>query len=150
MEGFYRRSINSGATPIALTATGDDFTMTADQPVDVIAVGFLVTATFSSSGNTVVAFDKRPTAGSDTGRGDADVASLSIPTTTAAGKLFLNELATPIEIDAGEQIVAQVTTASSSAGSGIYVVYFQPRPIHSNDARTAAAGNRNANVVLQA
>lgn len=128
MEGFHYRTENSGATPIALTATGDDWTMTAMQPLDVVRIGFLVTTTFSSSGDTVVNFDKRVTAGSDTGRGDGDVGVLNIPTTTAAGTLFVKELSSPIEIDAGEQIVAEVGTAASSAGSGIYMLMYQPRP----------------------
>lgn len=148
MEGFYPQWLDSGATPIALTSTGDDWTVTAGMPFDVVAVGFLVTTAFSSTDDTVVKFDKRPTAGADTGRGDGDVAEMNIPTGTPAGKLWYVPLDPPVEINAGEQVVAEVTAAASSAGSGIYVMYVQRRPIHPVDHRSAAQGNRNANIVV--
>lgn len=150
MEGYLYLTQNSGETPIALTATGDDWDVTFAQPADIVRVGFIVTAAFDSTANTVVAVDKRPTAGSDTGRGDGDIATINIPDDTAAGTVWTVEVnPSSIQVDAGEQIVFQVTTAASSAGSGIYFVEYQPRPLNTADERTAAQGSRTYNVTVE-
>lgn len=57
-----------------------------------------------------VKFDKRPTAGSDSGRGDGDVAILNIPNPFAQGRVILKENI-KVLIRPGEEVVCEVTDA---------------------------------------
>lgn len=115
--GNRNRSYAGSETADVLTATGDDFVYTPGDPVEVIAVEDVITVTVA--GAPVVKWDKRPTAASDTGRGDGDVASLTYPATVpTAGQVVYKELTTPIRLNPGEQAVREVTT-TGSAGSAI-------------------------------
>lgn len=121
--------IGGGAAGAAqsLTSAADIHTWTIPFRCRPIRAGFTLTTTVSSSASVVVKFDRRPTAGSDVSRGDGDVGTLTIVTTTAAGYAAYENtdyvaagtgewVAT---LDEGEQVVVQVSTASDSAGAGI-------------------------------
>jgi len=71
--------------------------------------------------------DKRPTAGSNTGRGDGDVATLNYTTTTGAqgAVVYKNEL--NVEILPGEEVVAEISDATPTAGVGHVILYIEPR-----------------------
>lgn len=131
----------------ALTSAADIHTWTIPFRCRPIRAGVTITTTVSSTVSAVVKFDRRPTAGSDTNRGDGDVGTLTIVTTTAAGKAayentdyvaagtgdwaeYLNE---------GDQVVVQVTTASDSAGQGIpwLLVEIDPEQPANNTAMTS-------------
>ncbi len=87
------------------------------QPITVIRVGALITevvATDNTDG--VVRFDRRVLYGSDTGRGDGDVGEITIPDTTAVGKTVVDAGVT-IDLEPGDQVVPQVTTAGVDAGT---------------------------------
>lgn len=87
----------------------------------IIEAGMIVTETCAGGTTTpVVTFDKRPTAGSDTDRGSADVGSLTL-STTAAGKVMYDLVAIGDILEPGEEVVAELLTAatgSSKAGHG--------------------------------
>lgn len=128
--------IGGGAAGAAqvLTSAADIHIFTIPFRCRPIRVGFSLTTTVSSSVSAVVKFDKRPTAGSDSSRGDGDVGTLTIPTAAAAGKAYYEN--TDYKEDAtgawvgtlneGDQVVVQVTTASTSAGAGIPWLIVEP------------------------
>ena len=131
------------------TATADLMTEAADAaqimdvhvPIRVIRVGVLITETVDSTGGSpVVQFDRRVTTGSDTGRGTADVGSVTIPDTTAAGKYVWSD-AIKIDLDIGDQVVPQITTAATTAGECHYSIVYQNRnetPDNQSDAVESA------------
>ncbi len=68
-----------------------------------------------TSGTTpVVKYDKRPTAGDDTSRGDGDIAHL-ILATTAAGKVMYDRVAKGTVLEPGEEVVVQLVTAATGS-----------------------------------
>jgi hypothetical protein len=68
----------------------------------------------------VVDFDLRPTAGSDTNRGAADIAHFVLAT-TAAGKVMYDEAAQGTVLEPGQEVVVQLTTAAAGAGAAGHV-----------------------------
>lgn len=69
----------------------------------------------TDAGGATVKFDKRPTAGSDTGRGDGDIAVITIPASNQQGKRLYEIPATVIHLVAGEEVVAEVTAEGVAA-----------------------------------
>jgi hypothetical protein len=76
-------------------------------------------------GAGVLKFDKRPTHGSDTDRGDGDVAVLTIPNSTAGG-IVLYKDGLNVLINPGEQVVAEVTDATAASDTGTVIIYVEP------------------------
>lgn len=108
----------------ALDATGDAAdTFKVTVPITVVAVGVIATVACTGT-NAVVKFDKRPTAGSDTGRGDGDVGVVTLPD-PVAGAVTKNNI-TPQDFDPGDEIVPQVTTAAT-AGDGCHFIHYRQR-----------------------
>lgn len=82
----------------------------------VLEAGAVVTETCAGGTTTpVVDFDSRPTAGSDTDRGSADIAHLAL-STTAQGGVMYDEVAVGTELEPGEEVVVQLTTAATGDG----------------------------------
>jgi hypothetical protein len=79
-----------------------------------------------------VAFDRRITAGSDTGRVDGGVGTLIIPGLTAAGKIVYKEVA--VDLDAGDEIVPEVTEAAASGAARYFVEYINRHSTPANEA----------------
>lgn len=65
----------------------------------------------------VVKFDKRDTAGTNTGRGDGDIANLVL-STTAAGKAMYDEAAQETLLYPGEEVVVELTTRATGTNAG--------------------------------
>lgn len=116
------------STADVLTTAGDHGgIMDVHIPIRVIRVGALITTAIDSTGaDPVVKFDRRITTGSDTGRGDGDVGAVTIPDDTAAGKYVWSD-AIKIDLDVGDQVVPQVTTAATTAGGAQYSIVYQNR-----------------------
>lgn len=108
-----------------LAATGDGAEMfNVVTPITVYAVGTLITtATVGTAG--VLKFDRRITTGSDTGRGDGDVGTCAIAA-LAAGKVVINRV-TPIDLNPGDQVVPEVTTAVGTSGAGRHFLLYRQR-----------------------
>lgn len=99
-----------------VTSTGDKlFWSPAYVPVIIRAVSFtnVVAPTVTP---TVVDFDRRPTAGSDSGR--VLIATITIPLSLALGKVIYKD-GLNHRVDPGNEVVVEVTTAST-AGSGTF------------------------------
>jgi len=89
----------------------------------VLLAGVVVTETCAGSSTTpVVDFDKRPTAGSDTDRGAADIAHFVL-STTAAGKVMYDEAAVGTELTPGEEIIVELKTAATGTPAGHFVPF---------------------------
>ena len=117
----YERVVASAA---ALSSTGDKGAFAPGMvPHIVRAVAAVIKTVPAAAG--VLKFDKRPTAGSDTGRGDGDVAVINLATSHTAGTVVykdgLNALIKP-----GEEVVAEVTTATGTGGVAEIIAYVEP------------------------
>jgi len=93
-------------------ATGDKAFFQIPFRCQVVLAGVVVTEVCAGSSTTpVVKFDLRPTAGSDTDRGDGDIANLVL-STTAAGKVMYDEDAVGDVLEPGEEVVVELATAA--------------------------------------
>jgi hypothetical protein len=95
----------------------------------VVRAMLIVTETCGGSTTGVVQFDRRPTAGSDASRGSADIANFAM-VTTAAGKVLYDEVAKGTVLEAGDEIVVEITTrptSGSPAGHFEPVLLVQPK-----------------------
>lgn len=93
------------------------------SPVYVVGVVALITNDIAAAG--VVKFDKRPTFGSDTGRGDGDVAVLNLTTAHTGGKAVY-KLPTPVKISPGEEVVAEVTDVTGASDTADIIIVLSP------------------------
>lgn len=142
--------VEKSAAATSIASTGDKFTFTPTKPVDVVRWGFI--ADVAVTGSPVIAMDKRPTAGSDTGRVDGatasgvDTAGGSIsPGAISQGKGVYHNLSGLLSVNPGEQLVAQVTTAAG-AGTGTFFVEYYERSFV-GDAKSGQ--NRIANMTAK-
>lgn len=95
----------------------------AFSPVFVVGVAACISNDIAATG--VVKFDKRPTFGSDTGRGDGDVAVLNLTTAHTGGKVVY-KLPTPIKIKPGEEVVAEVTDVTGAGDTADIFLLLSP------------------------
>lgn len=103
---------------ISLAATGDKMSFPVPFLCEVLYAGLVITATCAGATTTpIVKFDRRPTAGSDTGRGDGDLGGFALGT-QAAGKTVYFKPPTRIVLEPGEEVIMQVTTAATGTGAG--------------------------------
>jgi len=93
------------------------------SPAYVVGVVALITNDIAATG--AVSFDKRPTFGSDTGRGSGDVAVLNLTTAHTGGKAVY-KLPTPILIKPGEEVVAEVTDVTGAADTADIIIVLAP------------------------
>lgn len=91
------------------------------QKVEVLRAGAVVTEACAGATSTpIFKFDKRPTAGSDTGRGDGDVGTLTLGT-TAAGKVMYTRPPDRVALEPGEEVVFEMTQRADGAGAAGHV-----------------------------
>jgi|GEM_PF-1029352 len=85
---------------------------------EVVRAELLVTEVCAGSSSTpVVDFDKRPSAGSDVGRGAADIAHF-IMGAIAADNVLYDEAALGTLLEPGDEVVVQLTTAAVGTPTG--------------------------------
>lgn len=143
MPSYDAGSQNAQATISDFSSTGDKVTLTPVVPVTIVSFGFIVTTVLvDAAGGLVMKCDKRVTAGSDSGRGDGDLGTLTL-TAAQASSLAAGDVARsrpaanssfaagPAPTEAGllvlpgEQAVLELTTAVDS-GAGIGFIEFKP------------------------
>lgn len=91
---------------------------------EVALAGATVTETCAGGTTTpVVDFDLRPTAGSDTDRGAADIAHLVL-STTAAGKVMYDKVAVGTVLEPGQEVVVELKTAATGTSKAGHVLPF--------------------------
>lgn len=95
----------------------------------------------ADTGGATVKFDKRPLAGSDSGRGDGDIGVLTVPASSLAGKVLYKKLS-GIDVTAGDEVVVEVTAESAAANSfAVAVIEYQritENPVNLDDAVASA------------
>lgn len=120
------------ATNLASNSTGDKATLLIPFKCRLKRSYVVVNGTSAHATAFVIKFDKRPTAGSDTGRGDGDCGVVSKTASVAQqGKYLYEDAATSIILDEGDQVIVEVTTAQGEAcvvDAGILVEYIPERP----------------------
>ena len=99
--------------------------------------GVLVTETCAGTTPGVVDFDLRPTAGSDSSRGAADIAHLLMGT-TAAGKVLYDKVAVGTILYPGQEVVVQLTTQPVTGAAGHIRPYLLVKQIAETDANLTA------------
>lgn len=119
-------------------STGDKVTFTFARSAQIIRVGIVVTGT-DAGGGTIV-FDKRPTAGSDTSRGAADMGSITLPASDQQGNFLYEEPSSELTVAAGDQIVCEVTVDSGTGPNFVPVIHYLPlTDVMANESDASAA-----------
>ncbi|MFH1952577.1 MAG: hypothetical protein ABIL06_13270 [Pseudomonadota bacterium] len=104
------------------------------QKCEVVRSCAIVTEVCAGTITPIVDFDLRPTVGSDTDRGVADIGHL-ILSTTAAGKVMFDEVGQGTVLEPGEEVVVQLITAASGVGpTGHFIPYLQVKIIPETQA----------------
>lgn len=111
--GVTKTYSGAGAT---LDATGDKLVIPIVKPANAYRFGFIVNGATASGTAVVVALDHRPTAGSDTGR--VELASFSPTATVAQGEGVYFDLTVRAEVNPGEELVVEVSTAGAVGATG--------------------------------
>lgn len=93
------------------------------SPVYVRGVAAVIHNTIAAAG--VIKFDKRPTFGSDTNRGDGDVAILSLTTSHTGGKVVY-KMGLNVKISPGEEVVAEVTDVTGASDLADIILLLEP------------------------
>ena len=119
----------SSSDVVALDSTGDKATFAFPRPIQIARLAVISSTAVTFGSGLTIEFDKRPTAGSDTGRGAADVGTITVAAAAdiAQGKGVYKALTTPVVILPGEEVVAQVT-AAMTAGDGRISLEFDELP----------------------
>lgn len=111
---------------------GDMATYSAVYPMTILRAGAVITETCAGATTTpIVKFDKRPTAGSNSGRGDGDAGVLTMGT-SAAGKILWDEEVN-LYVNQGEQVVVELTQAASGTGAAGHFQPFMEVKVHTPD-----------------
>jgi len=119
-------------------STGDVGVFNIPFKCQVYLAGILMTETPAGTTSTpTIKFDKRVTAGSDTGRTDGTIAALTVTTAHTAGKLLYDLVAVGESagiLTAGDQVIVQMTVASVGTGAAghfypILLVKYWPETI---------------------
>jgi hypothetical protein len=123
---------------IDLNATGDKAVFSLAMPIKVIRVGLIIQN--SDANDATIKFDKRVTAGSDSGRVAGGVASLSKPASNNQGKYLYKSLddSSAVELTCGDEIVVNVTAENVAANAFAVAVLeycrIQEKPANLSDA----------------
>jgi len=119
---------------VTLTTNADKYTWYVPFRCRPIRAG--VTVTTVLDGAATVKFDRVPTPGSASGRGDGDCGMITIPTTTAAGKVYYDKTNYYYGIDPssttagnwcelldeGESVVFELTSAATSGAATPWLI----------------------------
>lgn len=119
---------------VALDSAADVLVFTPCRPVTVFRYGYIVTVELDNTTALQLNLDHRVTAGSDTGR--TEKAEIVGSGTQAVGYMSYGDLATPIEVDADEEVVIEVSQAAT-AGDGKVFLEYQERAFVGSDLGSA-------------
>lgn len=130
----------------ALTTAQFDINTAADKAIITIPFKCRVHRAFvvvegTDANTATIKFDKRPTAGSDTSRGDGDVAVINLTAANNQGKMFYKDPTTSITLKEGEQVVVEVTAEGGGAKNAVagLLVDFMPEEAANNTNMVATA-----------
>lgn len=129
---------------VTLDATGDKLTFYPGCPVDI--TGFGVVQTVAATGTGLVIKADSDLSGES--RGDGDVGTLTPGVAPTVNTVYMNKLSDPVQLDAGEGVVLEVTTAQS-AGDGVVFIEYIEHPITVPIGGDAPTVGRNQQVTLK-
>lgn len=138
----------TGERVVTVASTGDKAIWSpVFVPHLVHAIAISLNVTPGDAG--VIKFDKRLTTGSDTGRGDADVATINLATshTVTAGttsRIVYKQLDPPATIYPGQEVVMEVTDASASSTACAVAMWVEP--VYENPANIAGLSTTSSMV----
>jgi len=122
-----REYVVLGNSQIAIGSTGDKLTITTPMKCTVERVFAVIEGGSAHATGAIIKFEERPTAGSDTGRGDGDVGVISkTGGTNQQGKYLYEEPTTLLTLLEGGQVVVEVTTANGDALNAVVGVIVRP------------------------
>lgn len=116
------------ATIADLSATGDKVTFTPVFPSEIVEFGVIITTVVVGTG-MIFKCDKRVTAGTDTGRGDGDLGTLTPAIAAAVGTKQVSRPTNPGTVVPGQQAILELTTGATS-GAGIGFITFREKPVY--------------------
>src|SRR5258708_3619321 len=106
-----------GGSAKDLAATGVfAYTWNFLEPATIKQLAVKATTAMVSTGGIVVTFRRRPAYGSSAGQ--SVLGTVTVAKTSVVDLVYVNNI-TPVNIAAGDQIVADCTTAATTSGSGI-------------------------------
>lgn len=108
------------------TSTGDKGDVCFGRKVEIMRTLVYLNAAPGDTGT--IKLDKRPTYGSDTSRGDGDVAVIELLTTHAAGAVVYDDFATSVTVAADEQVVIEASASAASVSACTVVILFREIP----------------------
>ncbi len=102
-------------------ALGDVAVFSIPHNCSVWEAGVVVTEACAGGTTTpVLRLDKRSVAGSDAGRGDGDIGELKL-LTSAQGKVMYDRAGANVQLEAGNEVVVQLTVAAAGTGAAGHV-----------------------------
>lgn len=118
------------ATNVALDSTGDKLTVPILKPGTVQRIGLVQDGGTDPGTGLELAVDKRPTAGTDSdvnSRGAREeLFKLSPTASIGQGNGVYKDAAARHDVDAGEELVAEVTSAGAAGSTGhVFVEYVE-------------------------
>lgn len=118
MSAIYHEDIPIvSATGLASNSTGDKATLSVPFQCQVVRAFVIWEGTSANATAAIIKFDKRVTAGSDTGRGDGDVAVIKkVASVNKQGKMTYKDV-TGVTLAPGDEVVVEVTTADGAANA---------------------------------
>ena len=136
-------SLPASAFAVALGSTGDKVTFRVPYRCRVEMVAAVIEGASAHATAAIIKFDKRPTASSDTGRGDGDVGVVKkLASTAQTGKFIYQRPATAalaVVLKPGEEVIGEVTTAQGEAlAASLFVLVRQTPEDPANEANMVA------------
>lgn len=125
---------------LASDSTGDKYTFAIPFRCRLIRSQVVFEGTSAHATTAVIKFDKVPTAGSASGRGDGDCGVISKSASNQQGMCLYEYPASNVTLDEGDYVVAEVTTANGDAcafSAALLVEYTPERP--ANNAAMVSA-----------
>ncbi|MBU2550231.1 MAG: hypothetical protein KKB20_17615 [Proteobacteria bacterium] len=95
---------------------------------EVLMAGLTIVETCAGTTPGVVKFDLRPTAGSDTSRGDGDIATFAMGT-TAAGKVLYDKAGIGTTLEPGNEVVVEIATQPVTGPAGQFIPFLLVKPV---------------------
>ena len=114
----YMNGVGTAGAGLSFTSAADVYTFAITMPkCRLLSAGALLTTAVSSSGAVVVEFDRVPY---NNGSRESASVQLTIPTTaTTVGNVYFDYPSAAVYLYAGDTVVVQVATASTSTAAGV-------------------------------
>jgi hypothetical protein len=136
-DTFYQQVLSVGAG-LALQTIADKLFWSPVQPTRILGVYATITTATTAADPGTLAFEKRITAGSDTGRVTTGVPTLTILGGTAVGKVVYKEVV-PFLVVPGEEIVVKLTDAVAAGAAHISLWVDPQYELPANNANMIAS-----------